>query len=53
MFSYRIYEKGLRRLLNNRSMFELPPEFTEHIKVRPEPPVNNTCVFAVKVEGKK
>ncbi len=53
MISYRIYEKGLRRLLDDRSMFELPPEFTEHVRVRPEPPVNNTCVFAVKVEGKK
>lgn len=48
MISYRIYEKGLRRLLDNQSMFELPREFTESERVRPAPPVNNTCVFAVR-----
>ena len=48
MISYRIYEKGLRRLMDDQSMFELPREFTERTRIRPEPPVNNTCVFAVK-----
>ena len=48
MISYRIYEKGLRRLMDDQSTFELPREFTECARVRPEPPVNNTCVFAVK-----
>ena len=47
--SYRIYEKGLRRLLDDQSTFELPPEFFEYARVRPEPPVNNTCVFAMRV----
>ncbi len=47
--SYRIYEKGLRRLLDDQSMFQLPKEFAERARVRPEPPVNNTCVFAVRV----
>jgi hypothetical protein len=48
MISYRIYEKGVRRLLDDQSTFELPGEFTERKRVRPEPPVNNTCVFAVR-----
>lgn len=46
--SYRIYEKGLRRLMDNRSVFDLPPEFKEYARIRPEPPVNNTSVFLVK-----
>ena len=50
MISYRIYEKGLRRLLDDQSVFELPKEFKEYARVRPEPPVNNTCVFAVRVD---
>ncbi len=48
MISYRIYEKGFRRLLDDQSMFELPKEFSELARIRPEPPVNNTCVFAVR-----
>ena len=46
--SYRIYEKGLRRLLDDHSVFDLPPEFKEYARIRPEPPVNNTSVFLVK-----
>jgi len=46
--SYRIYEKGLRRLLDIQSFFELPPEFKEYRRIRPEPPVNNTSVFILK-----
>jgi len=49
MISYRIYEKGLRRLLDDQSLFCLPPEFSECARIRPQPPVNNTSVFAVKV----
>ena len=48
MISYRIYEKGLRRLLDDQSTFELPREFSERARARPAPPVNNTCVFAVR-----
>lgn len=49
MISYRIYEKGLRRFLDDQSVFDLPPEFSECARIRPQPPVNNTSVFAVKV----
>jgi hypothetical protein len=48
MVSFRIYEKGLRRLFDEGSVFDLPPEVRECARVRPEPPVNNTCVFAVR-----
>ena len=48
MISYRIYEKGLRRLFDEASIFTLPDEFRECGRIRPEPPVNNTCVFAVR-----
>lgn len=46
--SYRIYEKGLRSLLDTFSSFELPDQFEEYLRVQPEPPVNNTVVFASK-----
>ena len=49
MISYRIYEKGLRRFLDDQSVFDLPPEFSECARIRPQPPVNNTSVFAVKI----
>lgn len=45
--SYRIYEKGLRRLLDVQSNFKLPPGIKEVTRVRPRPPVNNTSVFTV------
>ena len=48
MLSYRIYEKGLRCLLDDQPVFELPPEFKEYVRIRPEPPVNNTSIFLVK-----
>lgn len=51
MVSYRIYEKGLRRLFDEGSRFELPASFRECARVRPEPPVNNTCAFAVRTDG--
>jgi hypothetical protein len=43
--SYRIYEKGLRRLLETSSFLKLPEQFKEYLRIRPEPPVNNTVVF--------
>jgi hypothetical protein len=46
--SYRIYEKGLRRLMDYQSVFQLPPEFREFARFQPEPPVNNTSVFLIK-----
>jgi hypothetical protein len=46
--SYRIYEKGLRRLMDNQATLDLPPEFSEYLRIRPEPPVNNTSVFLIK-----
>jgi hypothetical protein len=46
--SYRIYEKGLRRLMDNQATLDLPSEFKEYLRIRPEPPVNNTSVFLIK-----
>jgi hypothetical protein len=46
--SYRIYEKGLRSLLGEKPSFHLPPELHQTLRLRPEPPVNNTVVFLVK-----
>jgi hypothetical protein len=46
--SYRIYEKGLRRLFDAGSVLDLPSDFRECGRVQPEPPVNNTCVFAIR-----
>ena len=48
MISYRIYEKGLRQLFDAGSFFNLPPQFRECARIRPEPPVNNTVVFALR-----
>lgn len=47
-FSYRIYEKGLRRLMDENPVANLPPVLREYTRIRPEPPVNNTSVFLVK-----
>ena len=46
--SYRIYEKGLRKLLDTFYLFELPEQFKEYRRVQPKPPVNNTVVFVTK-----
>lgn len=46
--SYRLYEKGLRRVLEGSSLFEIPSEFEEYLRAEPEPPVNNTVVFLKK-----
>lgn len=48
MISYRVYEKGLRRLFDAASSLVLPSKFVEIARIRPEPPVNNTSVFAVR-----
>jgi len=50
MIAYRIYEKGLRSLFDVGSAFDLPALFRECGRVRPEPPVNNTSVFAMRVD---
>ena len=46
--SYRIYEKGLRRILDTFFHYDLPESFEEYLRIRPEPPVNNTVVFVTK-----
>lgn len=46
--SYRIYEKGLRRLMDDRSVFDLHHKFMEYMCIRPKPPVNNTSIFLIK-----
>ena len=49
--SYRIYEKGLRKFLDvdscmlNNNFDVTVGELKEYRRIRPEPPVNNTCVF--------
>ena len=45
VISYRIYEKGLRRVLDTFSQYELSDVFEEFLRVPPKPPVNNTVVF--------
>ncbi|MCD4845247.1 MAG: methyltransferase [Methanosarcinales archaeon] len=47
VISYRKYEKGLRRLLDTFSRYELPDVFQEYRRVPPKPPVNNTVVFLI------
>lgn len=49
--SCRIYEKGLRRILDDQSSFRVPPGFREYLRIRPEPPVNNTVVFLRKASS--
>ena len=46
--SYRLYKRGLRRVLDSSSLFEPPVGFEEYLRVQPEPPVNNTVVFLKK-----
>ena len=49
--SYRIYEHGLRKLLDvdNRMLFSKKEDLFSFLKdykeIKPKPPVNNTCVF--------
>ena len=51
--SYRIYEKGLRRLFDRDHMGGLPSGLREYRRIRPQPPVNNTSVFVVKRRTEK
>ena len=51
LISFRLYEKGLRRLLDLDGDFILPPEFCNYCRIPPQPPVNNTVVV-VKVNHK-
>jgi hypothetical protein len=46
--SYRIYEKGLRRLFDMDHVGKLPQPLREYRRIRPQPPVNNTSVFVIK-----
>jgi hypothetical protein len=46
--SYRIYEKGLRRLFDMDHVGRLPRPLKEYRRINPQPPVNNTPVFLVK-----
>jgi hypothetical protein len=48
--SYRIYEKGLRRLFDVDAVGHLPANLKEYKRIRPTPPVNNTSVFAVEID---
>ncbi len=43
--SHRIYEKGLRQMLDTFYHYELPERLREYLRIPPEPPVNNTSVF--------
>ncbi len=43
--SYRIYEKGLIRMLDTFYRYELPGQLREYSRISPEPPANNTSVF--------
>ena len=44
LVSFRLYEKGLRLILDREGYFILPPEFSNYCRIRPQPPVNNTVV---------
>ena len=48
LLSYRIFEKGLRRLLDDQSHIIVPSVFREVARVQPDPPVNNTVVFVIR-----
>ncbi|MDY6967191.1 MAG: nicotianamine synthase family protein [Spirochaetota bacterium] len=46
--TYRVFEKGLRRILDLQKNFIPPPEFKEYRRIHPTPPVNNTAIFLTK-----
>lgn len=46
--SYRIYEKGLMKLLNRDFLIDLPDGYREYKRIQPEPPAYNTVVFLEK-----
>jgi predicted DNA-binding antitoxin AbrB/MazE fold protein len=49
--SYRIYEKGLMKLLNRDFLLDLPEGYKEYKRIRPEPPAYNTVVFLERIES--
>ncbi len=49
--SYRVYEKGFRRLFDRDHVGELPQPLREYLRIRPQPPINNTSVFVIKDDG--
>ena len=49
LVSFRLYEKGLRRILDQEEDVLLPDAFSPHCRIRPRPPVNNTVVMVRKV----
>ncbi len=51
LVSFRLYEKGLRRILDREEPFTLPPEFRLQHRIIPEPPVNNTVVMVRRWTG--
>ena len=51
LVSHRVYEHGLRRLLDLRGGFRPPPVFREIRRIPPRPPVNNTVVIFRKARG--
>lgn len=46
--SYRIYERGLMKLVNRDSLLDLPEGYREYKRIRPAPPAYNTVVFLEK-----
>ncbi len=46
--SYRVYEKGLMKLLNRDFLLDLPEGYREYKRIRPEPPAYNTVIFLEK-----
>jgi hypothetical protein len=46
--SYRIYEKGLMKLLNRDFLLDLPYGYREYKRIRPKPPAYNTVIFLEK-----
>ncbi|MGB9939301.1 nicotianamine synthase family protein [Methanosarcina sp.] len=46
--SYRIYEKGLMKLVNRDSLLDLPEGYREYKRIQPDPPAYNTVIFLEK-----
>lgn len=49
--SYRIYEKGLMKLLNRDFLLDLPDGYREYKRIRPEPPAYNTVIILEKMSN--
>ncbi|MCI5178674.1 MAG: methyltransferase [Candidatus Electrothrix sp. AU1_5] len=48
LISFRLYEKGLRKILDQEEDVVLPEGFTAHCRICPHPPVNNTVIMIKK-----